>query len=362
MTTEEMTADVCVVGSGPAGALAAVRSAGSGASVLVVSSTSRAFRGLELLSGRAAPRLRELGVLAGVEAVGTRCAGTVSRWATDDFIARPALLDPWGGGWIVDRHQLDPILADAATARGARAITGRAVAVDPTSGCCVVWLADGRRIRAGTAVVATGRASSLLRHATSTNVDHRLVVLTAELPSGIISGLGHQLLIDRAAAGWWYALASQTTTTVAFCTDGDLVRSRGIAGTWTQACENAAWLPAAGRSCPVRVRSQLVSTVANVQVGAAYVIGDAALAVDPLSGQGIAIAIEGACRWSAPEYTEWHASITLDHRGARKGHVRRSSRAARGRVLATPAILNHKATSLGTPAVQAADPRSARKI
>ena len=47
--------------------------------------------------------------------------------------------------------------------------------------------------------------------------------------------------------------------------------------------------------------------------GRTTLVGDAALAVDPLSGYGITLAVEGAARWSDRDYADWLADTARRH-------------------------------------------------
>jgi hypothetical protein len=42
-------------------------------------------------------------------------------------------------------------------------------------------------------------------------------------------------------------------------------------------------------------------------------VGDAALSVDPLSGRGITLALEGASRCDDPDYPDWIAETAREH-------------------------------------------------
>lgn len=327
-----MTVDVCVVGAGPAGACAAAFAAASGASTVLVDLPRTAHRGLELLSGRAVHRLAELGVLEQIQRGGTACTGTVSRWATRNFIVRPAVLDPWGSGWIVDRGWLDALLVGNAVRRGARLVRGRVVAVDQQGGLVNVRFYGGGGVQADTVLVATGRPGRLIG-GPSALVRHRIVVLTAELPGGAVPDLSHQLLVDRAPEGWWYALSSADVTTLAFCTDGDLVGCgpTGTLDAWRRACLTADWLPEGARRQTPRVRSRIITAARTSSDGAARLIGDAALSVDPLSGHGIALGMEGAARWADPRYLEWLAAVAADNLIQERNAYRASLGAVGGR-------------------------------
>ena len=135
------------------------------------------------------------------------------------------------------------------------------------------------------------------------------------LPAGAVVDLGHQLLVDRAPHGWWYAMASDEATTVAYCTDGDLVGTgaAGVRQTWRNACALAEWLPpAVGRQVP-RLRSRTIGYAGTPSDATLRLVGDAALAVDPLSGHGVALAVEAGVRWSDHGYSDWLREMAESH-------------------------------------------------
>ena len=99
--------DVCVIGGGPAGTAAAVTARSTGAQVCMITKPSSSAAFLELISGRAHRVLDTLGILELVSTIAEPCVGSVSRWTGMGFDEHSSLLDPGGGGWIVDRDTFD---------------------------------------------------------------------------------------------------------------------------------------------------------------------------------------------------------------------------------------------------------------
>jgi flavin-dependent dehydrogenase len=306
--------DVCVIGAGPAGACAAASAARHGASVLLVDPFRPARRGLELLSGRTGPALAGLGVLDDVLRTSTASTGTVARWGTADFLEHPAVLDPWGGGWIVDRTTLDGLFVHCALASGVRPVIARATRLAPDGGATVVAIGNAETVRAEVVVVATGRPAALRGAVGPAAVGRRIVALVADLGPAAVPDLGTRLLVDRDADGWWYGLATPERTTVGYCSDGDLVGHgrAGVGATWRNACARADWLPPAVAGETPRVRSRTTGTAAVPGRGV-RLVGDAALSVDPLSGHGLALAVEGGVRWAEPHLPAWLAAAAKAH-------------------------------------------------
>jgi flavin-dependent dehydrogenase len=250
---------------------------------------------LELLSGRAHESLRQLSLLEAVTRDVPTCGGVISRWgaATTE---RPALLDPDGGGWIVDRAIVDAAVLDAAVKAGVhwRATISRNVR--PAGAGWRVAAADAWH-RCERVVLATGRASNLaLRCGLRRPCTSRLVAVVGWVAEPI-DRLGDRLYVADAEDGWSYALGCDRGTSMGFCTDLDLLPGP------------------ANYAHGVRRRPAFTGAVIGEPPAEMQVVGDAALAVDPLSGHGLALAFEGSLRAARDPggYPEWLARITESH-------------------------------------------------
>jgi 2-polyprenyl-6-methoxyphenol hydroxylase-like FAD-dependent oxidoreductase len=314
-----MRKDVCVVGGGPAGAAAAIAAANLGASVTLIAGAPASAAGtVELLSSRAGDALAALGVYALVSQDAVPCSGTISRWDGDQFLERSSLLQPRGVGWMINRTRLDARLVTWASTRGVTVVPASATAIDlPTcrgDPARVRW--PGGMVVANLVIVAVGRGAGLVRRQTHRHLRHRLLALSVRLPAGAVPGLGHRLLVDRAPDGWWYALDNGEATTLGFCTDAELLGTgrRRMTSAWERACQAAwDWLPAeVGRLTP-HARPAATGAITPVSNGPVQLVGDTALAVDPLSGHGLTLALESASRWAEPSYAEWIADTLASH-------------------------------------------------
>ncbi|HEY7619206.1 MAG TPA: hypothetical protein VH834_05500 [Solirubrobacteraceae bacterium] len=287
--------DAIVVGAGPAGAAYALAAANDGRRVLLAGTPRRHLPNtLEVVAGRAVEPLTALGMVDAVTAGATPCTGTLSRWSGADFAHIPSLLAPFGGGWIVDRSAVDPRLVRAAEDSGVARVPERVLACEPSPGGWTVGFSSGRA-RAARLVLATGRASPLpARAGIARRAVHRLVGLVG-WTSERLPGLDSQLLLDRAPEGWWFAIGRGDGTSLGYCTDADLMCRSGdrVRETWIRAATHG-W-PAAASVRP-GVRIGTTATLAGPLPAHVQVIGDAALAVDPLSGHGLALALETATR------------------------------------------------------------------
>ena len=126
--------DVVVVGGGPAGTATATRLAGAGRTVVLVerSGYERPRMG-ETLPPVVNRELVELDAMAAFQALQpVPSHESASAWGHGTVVARAHLCDPYGHGWHVDRARFDAMLADHAAAAGATVMRhAHALAVAP---------------------------------------------------------------------------------------------------------------------------------------------------------------------------------------------------------------------------------------
>lgn len=294
-----------VVGGGPAGSALALDLSRRGFLVAIIErSAYRDFRVGETLPPAIRKLLTELGVweqfLASerLESYGIRSA-----WETPIARHQDFLFNPYGCGWHVDRARFDAMLASAASHAGATLLVSSRITTvrqDPNS----AWLLEvaqeqnKRRLRGRWLVDATGRKALIARKlGTPANVVDRLIGAVALSPH---SGDAQWTLIEAVENGWWYSAPLPGARTVfAYMTDSDLwapARWEEFLNIAPLTSERAS---AIGTGSPVRVVS--AATVhRHPVVGPNWIaVGDAAFAVDPLSGQGIYKSIESGLRSAA---------------------------------------------------------------
>lgn len=305
--------DVVVAGGGPAGAAAAIALARRGCSVLVVDpARERAVRLGESLPPAARPLLTELGVLERVDGAGHLPSyGTLSAWGSDVLEARDFVRELHGHGLQLDRPRFDAALRAGARDAGAELLEGARIEhVTPRGGGggggAGGWELRLAETSAGTAdrvvtaewlLDATGRAAAIARRlgAKREHAD-ALVAFVGELHPRGAADPDSRLVIESLADGWWYSAATpEGRRVVAFLTDRDLVAPRtwlaragfeaALAATTHLAPRLAAYGYAlAGRPRGLSAASGRLSPWRGARWLAA---GDAALAFDPLSSQGI---------------------------------------------------------------------------
>jgi flavin-dependent dehydrogenase len=208
-----------------------------------------------------------------------------------------------GCGWHLDRARFDAMLASAAEHAGAvLMVSARITALhQDANGTWLLEVAqEGKRrmLRGRLLVDATGRKAFIARKlGCRANVVDRLIGAVALLPR---SENAQWTLIEAAENGWWHSAPLPGARTVfAYMTDSDLWRTsrwRELLKVAPLTSERASVI---GTWSPIRVVSA-ASMLRRPVVGPNWiVVGDAAFAVDPLSGQGIYKTIETGLRSAA---------------------------------------------------------------
>jgi flavin-dependent dehydrogenase len=263
----------------------------------------RARRGPSLgesLPPAAWPLLAELGV---AEQIATgehlRTHGTLSAWGSDELLARDFIREPPGQGLQLDRSAFDAVLLEQAARAGA-VIAAGANLLDVSSrgeDGHRIHLAGGRSVGARWIIDATGRSASVARRLGARRVRHdRLVAVIAQLRSSRADDRDSRLVIEACPDGWWYSALTPTSTRIA----GFLVDPAGIdVGALRTRAGFEARLEATRHIAP-RLRAydyHLTGPPRATSAGSEHnapwrgpgwiAAGDAALALDPLSSQGI---------------------------------------------------------------------------
>jgi flavin-dependent dehydrogenase len=297
-------ADVLIVGAGPAGAAAALMLAAQYSVVLVERNAEPPLRIGESLIGAAGPLLRDLGVLARFEAAGHRPSlGQASSWGTSDIVWRDSFLDVRGPGWRIDRVRFETMLRESAAERGATLFApGQVLSLVRADEGASGWVAvvrskdSVRRLSVRFVIDATGRSASFARAAAATPLvaGDRLVCRFMRLaPQPVGDEFDGVSLVEAVADGWWYsATLPDNSRVLAFHTDADLPaarRSREADGFLSLLSETRYMAPRSpglvdGAVTGVTARSQWLANPCGKDWCA---VGDAALAFDPLSSQGL---------------------------------------------------------------------------
>jgi len=301
--------DVLVFGGGPAGAALALALVKRGYSAAIIErSDYRSPRIGETLP----PAIKQLLVRLGIweqflaekhlPSFGTRSAWGANRLRDNDFI-----FNPYGAGWHVDRARFDEMFARCAEEAGA-CIYRRAkvCSVQENNQGWQIQFSGGNRLRrleTRFAVDATGRAAWLARKrgARRLTVDRLLGVVGFFAKHSSAPSPDTSTLIEAVEHGWWYsAVLPDSRLVVAYMTDADLYAT-------AQKQASDYWLRQLASTTYTRSRLTGYALASCRRIVAAnsfrldrvghdnwLAIGDAAMAFDPLSGQGIYKALQSA--------------------------------------------------------------------
>ena len=223
------------------------------------------------------------------------CHARRSVWGSPESVELDGISSPDGPGWRLDRRRFEAGLRATAEASGALVLAPvRPVQVERERGAWRLLLSSGEEVRARLLIDAAGRDSRLLRpfgqHRTATD---RLVCAWTHLP--LKREPAEITYVESEPEGWWYtAPLPGGRRLLAFHTDADLAAARGLLGGGL--LERAARLPSlmremadadlvgagAARLCAAH-SARLTSPIGEGWLA----VGDAALAFDPLSSQGL---------------------------------------------------------------------------
>jgi flavin-dependent dehydrogenase len=302
--------DVLILGAGPAGSVTAGLLAKAGLKVIILEKSGfEKPRVGESLAPGVKPLLQTLELWEQFIALNPLPSyGTRSAWGDSNAESHTHMLTTHGTGWHVDRLILDRMIVSEAEK------TGVIVVTDCRLLNCNYGDIEGFRsqvrhkddefsISSKFVVDASGRNAFLSTHLGAERiVFDRLVGVAVQFEDND-SGNNLYTMVEASEVGWWYsAPVSQNTSVAMLMTDGDLAAKIKLdqLQVWQSALNiteltakrlndsNIKWGPTIFSAVSQRVIRQAIDNRPWLTVG------DAALAVDPISGSGVIRALSTA--------------------------------------------------------------------
>ena len=277
MTRPQISYDVVIAGAGIAAAATALRVIALGLKPLMLARTCRVWTGVEAIPASAMPLFKELHAESILEEAGaTLVQGFENYWDPGQPRMR-------SGDWIhVERDRLAAVAIREALRRGASFRVVQTLPVVHHESKCVRICLDGTPLRFDAAIDATGRAAIWSRPIRRRGNE------VADLYDIVPGQTSATAKILRVPAGWAYSIGSSSHTSVAILSsesrrrqlpDSLMETTFGISESSAHYC---------GR------RPAFTQWSDDPINGRKIAVGDAALAYNPLAGQGIRFALSSA--------------------------------------------------------------------
>lgn len=314
--------DIAIAGAGPAGSVLAYLAANAGLRVLLI---ERSLFDRARIGETAPPELRavlaRVGLAHVLDATSRAAPAVVSVWGSPAPVERHHIFSPFGDGVHLDRRAFDEALAIAASRAGADLRIGKLARFNQLcGGGYMISLPGEQEVEARLAIIACGRASGVTGiRVTRCHLDDHIAVAARFV------GMNREprTLIEAIPGGWFYfaSVPEEQAVAVLITKAGSVPSNRATRRRW--------WLEALARTDligralanqPVPVCLSVYdarASYAQVSAGQNWLaIGDARLAPDPLTGQGIIWAVEDAALVDRLLRTSSHTNLTkvISHR------------------------------------------------
>jgi len=290
----ELESDVCVVGGGPAGAMAALRLVTLGHRVCLVERQAFPRRHVgESLSPGIWPLLEAVGLRRVIARASFRAPGeTLLCWAESKPQSVPSGFK--GGGLLVDRAEFDTLLLRAAQLAGVRVIQpGRAQVARTPKGWQVK--AGSANVSADFLIDAAGRTGCRLMRRIAFSPP------TLALWTHLVAEIDPATRLEATPEGWlWAAPIVEGRFSLMFICNPGHVRSRAggdVERLLRERMAETVLFPRFARAAFLRpiVARDATCVCASEPIESDYVrVGEASYSLDPLSSTGVEKALQSA--------------------------------------------------------------------
>lgn len=295
--------DVAIIGGGPAGVAAAwtARSLGLSAAVMDISRTERPA---EILPAIALSILRTQGIDP-EELLGDcpRVSRYISLWNDTNVREHSKISSAFGEDFVVNRCQFASRLRRFAERAGTRWIAGRVIHISRIKRRFLLENANGTTISCHRLIIATGRAAfAALKGNDMLPMDQRVAVYPQQKLTSTKPGRSVQFILESSSHGWWYGLWPEDQTAVpVLVVDADQLPRSSLQEWFRAQLQGTSLLSQyCNTECHALTDLHICSARAfarKTPVGDGWsLVGDARLAIDPLSGNGILRAIQDGAR------------------------------------------------------------------
>jgi flavin-dependent dehydrogenase len=301
--------DVLILGTGPAGSAVALalKRAGVADVLLVDRPARRPFRIVESAAPSLGALLRVLGLDDCLDCHGHRpCYGNRTCWGGSAPVVEDLMNRAQGPGWHLDREAFDAWLRVEAVAGGAELLSpAHLAAVGRDGGGWQVELrAEGIRFEVKTQwiVDATGRPAAFARRAGARlHRFDRLMAFAVCAKPAEGQGFDGFSLIEAVENGWWYAARLPSgMAVVTLMTDADLAHRANLLSpvaygqAWGGTSEISRFVPRPDQALRPVVFAAGTQFIDRAIAPGWLALGDALIALDPLSASGVTGALEDA--------------------------------------------------------------------
>ena len=297
--------DVVILGGGPAGASASISLLKKGYSVALIEKSDYSENRIgETIQPQISTLLNHLEITNEIFHQHLPSNAIQSVWGAPALKENNFFISPFSHGWHLNRLKFDKQLIDHAEKTGVTLFTHSLIKTitQPDSGnWCIRFLNQNhiQTIDARFIIDATGRSSLLVKNqgGMRKNIDHLIGLVTIQ-ETNCECKQTNFTLIESVKTGWWYSAdIPGNKTVVAYMTDADLYKK--------ESCKKEDFFNRLFSKTKYTKEKSSGSKPGNIGMHAAnsylmskthgknwIAIGDAAMAYDPLSSQGIYKAIK----------------------------------------------------------------------